>query len=106
VIGRIIGGLLVAAALLALGAEIVASVEAGAWRPLALGEVWFRLDVGSLNLTQAVIQRYIHPAVWDPVIVFLLQLPAWLVALVPGALILLLSRPRTRRRRRFASPRK
>lgn len=42
----------------------------------ALGEVWFSLAPGSLNLAQAVIQRYISPAVWDPGIIWVLAQPA------------------------------
>ncbi len=50
------------------------------------GELWFRLDAASLNLVQALVQRYLTPALWDPAIVTLLQWPAWLVAAIPAAL--------------------
>lgn len=40
------------------------------------GEIWFALSPDTLNLMQAVVQRYISPALWDPTIVSLLQLPA------------------------------
>lgn len=99
VAGRILGWLLVAAAIAAVGAELLASLEAGGWRPLALGELWYRLDAPSLNLAQAVIQRYLLPALWDPVIATVLTWPAWLVAGVPGLVLLFLTRRRNRRRR-------
>ena len=51
------------------------------------GEFWFTLHVGSLNLAQAVIQRYIHPALWDPVIDGLLQWPAWSLLGAPGVVL-------------------
>ncbi len=40
------------------------------------GELWFALSPDSLNLMQAVTQRYISPSLWDPTIIALLKLPA------------------------------
>ena len=97
-VGRILGWLLLALALLAAGAETVASLRAGEWQPMALGQLWYDLHRGSLNLMQAVVQRYLHPAIWDPGVIFVLQWPAWLVALIPGAILLFFSR----RRRSFS----
>ncbi len=97
--GRILGLLLLALALLAAGAEAVASLGAGEWQPLALGQVWYDLHRGSINLMQAVVQRYLHPAIWDPGVIAVLQWPAWLVAAVPGLVLLLFTR---RRRRSFS----
>ncbi len=99
--GRILGWLLLVLTCLAGGAEIVASLESGAWQPLALGQVWYDLDRGSLNLMQAVVQRHLHPTIWDPGIIELLQWPAWLVSLIPAVFLLLLCR-RKRRRRSFS----
>lgn len=50
------------------------------------GELWYRLDVASLNLVQAVTQRYVTPWLWDPVAVAVLQWPAWVVASIPALL--------------------
>ncbi len=74
---RIVGGILMALALIALGADALASFEQGGLAVAALGELWFRLDPGSLNLMQAVVQRYLWPGLWDPVIVWLLRWPIW-----------------------------
>lgn len=67
-------------------------------RAAALGDVWYGLDPGSLNLLQAVTQRYLSPALWDGAAVPLLLEPAWIVLLLPGlvlvALALLLARRR------------
>jgi hypothetical protein len=41
---------------------------------------------------QAVVQRHLHPTIWDPGVIALLQWPAWLVALIPAFILLLLSR--------------
>ena len=43
----------------------------------AAGQLWFALDSGSLNAFQAVVQRYLHPALWENAIVPLLLRPAW-----------------------------
>ncbi|MEQ9642017.1 MAG: hypothetical protein RIM84_18485 [Alphaproteobacteria bacterium] len=64
----------------------VLPVSAFASGAASAGELWFRLDVESLNLVQAVTQRYLAPWLWDPAIVTLLQWPAWLVASIPAAL--------------------
>ncbi|WOF72690.1 hypothetical protein QMT40_000309 [Parvibaculaceae bacterium PLY_AMNH_Bact1] len=40
------------------------------------GEVWFALSPDSLNLMQAITQRYVSPELWDPTIVAVLKLPA------------------------------
>ncbi len=104
IIPRMLGRILFALAFMATGAEIVSSLQAGEWTPIALGELWFRFDVGSLNLIQAGIQRYVHPALWDPVMVTILQWPGWVV---PGGLaIVLLAVFRRRGERRLFARRK
>ncbi len=74
-------------AMIALGGDIWDAAAGGGWRPQALGQLWFALDRESLNLVQAVVQRYLHPWLWDPAIVRLLLWPAWVV---PGSLALVL----------------
>lgn len=44
-----------------------------------LGKDWFNHSPSTLNLAQALVQRYIHPDVWDPGIVKILLMPSWLV---------------------------
>ena len=41
---------------------------------------------------QAIVQRYLHPALWDLVFVTILLLPAWLVFAVPSLLLYVLGR--------------
>ncbi len=48
---------------------------------LLAGETWYILSKESLNLAQAVIERYIWPPLWGEVIVPFLQTPFWLVCL-------------------------
>ena len=69
------------------------------------GEYWFKAHSESLNLAQAVIQRYLHPSVWDPFLVNVLLWPiagglglVFAVFAVPGLLLVSLFRRRRRRR--------
>ncbi len=57
-----------------------------------LGQIWFEIDPPSLNVTQAVVERYISPFVWDPLIASLLQVPGVALFAVLGLVFLLLSR--------------
>ena len=100
IIGRIIGLILLLAAAAAVGYEVRAAFESGAWRPIALGEFWYKLHASSLNGAQAGIQRYIAPWLWEPVITTVLLWPAWAVFAVPGSVLAWACRRRRRRRRR------
>ncbi|MGH6914210.1 MAG: hypothetical protein ACREH6_11185 [Geminicoccaceae bacterium] len=88
-----LGACLLILALAALGYELVLALETGSYRPLAAGELWYALDRGSLNLVQAVIQRYVHPALWDPLLAGLLHWPAWSLLGAPGAALLIAFAP-------------
>jgi hypothetical protein len=95
IVGRIIGWLFVLAAVAAAARDMVAWYDTGTFDPMPLGQLWFNLDNGSLNLIQAVTQRYLLPELWDPVIVNILLLPAWFVFAVPAIVLLVLFRKRT-----------
>ncbi len=95
---RIFAGLFWALTWMGLGAELLRSLEAGAWRVLSLGELWFTLHVGSLNLMQAVVQRYLWTKLWDPAAIFILQQSVWLDLLAIAVVFSLLWRWRARRR--------
>ena len=68
--------------------------------PLTLGELWVMAAPQTPNTVQAVVQRRLHPALWDDVILPVLLAPAWAVALGLGAALSLLGRLGRRRRRR------
>ncbi len=83
-----LGGALTAAAVLALVYELTAALQAGEWRIVPAGEIWFTLHTASLNLVQAIVQRYLHPFLWDPVISGFLQWPLWASFGGPGIALL------------------
>ena len=93
---RIVGWFFVAAGLGAFAYEAIDAIATGSWRMVALGETWFKLHASSLNTSQAVIQRYIAPWLWEPVITTILLWPGWVVFGVPGGLMVWLCRKRRR----------
>ena len=97
--GRVIGWLLMVLAVATAGHEAISSLNAGAYDILAFGELWAKIDIASLNLVQAVIQRYVSPWLWDVVILNIILLPAWLVLGVPGIVMAWAFRARGGRRR-------
>jgi hypothetical protein len=99
VIGRVLAWLFVALGLGVFAYDLWIFLDSGAVRLTALGQLWYWLDPGSLNLAQAVIERYIHPFLWDPIIINVLLAPASLVFLVIGIVLGLIFRRRKRRRR-------
>ncbi len=100
IVGRVIGWVLLIAALAALAYDAVASLRGGGFTLHAAGELWYMLNPDTLNMLQAGIQRRVWPYLWDPIIVTILLWPAWLVLGVPGALLVWLCRQRSGRRRR------
>ena len=86
-IGRGLGTLFLIVASVALIYEMMMMAGSGSYRMVPIGEFWFSIHVGSLNLIQAITQRYIHPLLWDPVIASLLQWPAWSLFGAPGVVL-------------------
>ncbi|MDF1721173.1 MAG: hypothetical protein P1U65_10905 [Minwuia sp.] len=95
---RLLGYLLLFLAIAALGAEILTSVQAGEWIVLTAGDVWAEIDRESIGLVQVGLERYVHPFLFDPLLLTVLLWPAWAVAGVPALLILVLARRRRQRR--------
>lgn len=100
---RAVGWILTGVAAVLLARELFHLLSEGRFEPLDVGYVWFTLHADSLQLAQPVVQRYVHPWLWEPVIVTLLLWPAFAVIGVPGVLLLLLTRPRRRRGSLFRS---
>jgi hypothetical protein len=95
---RLLGLVLLAGALLAAAWQFQLWAQTGRFIPLALGQMWFNIDPSSLNLVQAVIERYVWPSLWDPVILTVLRWPAWAVLGLPALVLLILPIGKGRRR--------
>ncbi len=100
IVGRIAGWLITLVAVLILGAELVGFVRTGAYKIISGGELWYDIQRSSLNILQAVIQRYLHPTIWDPVLTAVLRAPAWLPLGIVGMGTSWLFRKRRPRRKR------
>ena len=101
IIGRILGWLLILLALVLLAAQAWAAWQGGVWLAKPLGALWYEWSRGSLNLTQAIVQRHLHPAIWDNGFLPVLELPAWLVFAVLGLVLAFLFRRRIVKRKRW-----
>jgi hypothetical protein len=98
IVWRAIGWVFVLAGLSVLVRDGIAWFNTRLWAPLALGQLWYELDRPSLNLAQAVTQRYVSAFLWDRVIVHILLCWAFAVLIGLGAAVLLLAgRRRTTR---------
>ena len=97
-IGRLIGWTIFLAGAAVLVRDGLVWLDTKHWTPIALGQLWYDLNRSSLNLVQAVVQRYLHPFLWDPIIVTVLLWWAFAVLMVLGLLILALSGRRARTR--------
>ena len=89
---RALGVVFVVLAAAALCWELYILADTGNFRLTSWGELWFRLHAPSLNLYQAGVERHISPTLWDQVLAPLLLLPAILVFLIPGVLLIWLPR--------------
>ena len=98
-IGRVIGWLLVLAALVVLVADAIAWLDTRHFALTAAGRLWSEISPTTRELAQPAIQSHLAAWLWDPIDV-MLTWPAALVLAVPGVALLWLCRPRDRRRRR------
>jgi hypothetical protein len=96
-VGRLIGWIMFLAGFAVLVRDALVWIDTKRWAPIVLGQLWYELNRSSLNLVQAVIQRYIHPFLWDPVIVTILLSWAFAVLMVLGVLLLVIFRRRPER---------
>ena len=100
IVGGVIGWLLCLAALIAFGVELARFLNDGVYRSIPFAEPWSMIHANSLVGFGAFVEKSISPALWTDVIVPLLSLPAWLVLVVPGGLLVWFCHLRRRRRRR------
>lgn len=57
-----------------------------------LGATWYQVHSSSLNLMQALVQRYLLPEIWDPGIQTVLQWPSSIVIGVLGFVLMFFAR--------------
>lgn len=59
----------------------------------SLYKVWYSLRPGSLIVVQILVEKHLHPWVWNPLLTSLLALPGWFLFGLPSGLLLWLFRP-------------
>ncbi|MBM3508318.1 MAG: hypothetical protein FJX64_11615 [Alphaproteobacteria bacterium] len=91
VVGRIVGWMFLAAALLAASTEIALSVRAGGFTSLPLGQFWADLHLTSLENLESWLRGAL-PWAWDPGMTTALEMPAWPLLLACAAVLLYLFR--------------
>lgn len=85
---RVLGIWSLLAAMVALTVDGTRSLAGqGQFIVTALGEHWFKLHSASLNTFQAAVERHVHPVLWDPLILNVLQIPTWIFFTVLGLLL-------------------
>ncbi|MEX0810133.1 MAG: hypothetical protein WD044_15515 [Dongiaceae bacterium] len=102
---RLIGWLLIAAALALLAREVYLWLVAGQWSIVSGYQLWFDLHQSSLHGLQATIERNLSTGIWNGIRT-VLGAPAWLLLGIPGLLLALVRRRRRRadsKRRYFKS---
>lgn len=63
-----------------------------------LGVRWYEISAESLNFTQALVQRYLLPEIWDPFFIWILNQPGVIVMGVLAALLYMIGYKPKRRR--------
>ena len=92
-LARTLGLLLIAAGFVGLVIDGTRSIASGVmFTPL--GEVAYRMFGERYLLLQPAIERHVHPALWDPVVLNLTLLPASVVGFLLGVLLLWLGQKR------------
>ena len=91
---RILGLLVLASGFAALVVDGTRSIAASGLKVISFGELCATLFPVRFPLLQPMIERQIHPLLWDPVLLTFLRLPNWLVLGVLGLFLLWLAQPR------------
>ena len=91
---RTLGLLIIAAGFAALVVDGTRSIAGSELRVTPFGDLCLTLFPAKFLLFQPLVERNIHPLLWDPVLVTVFRLPTWLVLALLGLCILWLSQRR------------
>jgi hypothetical protein len=93
-VGRLLGWILFFLGIIVLGRDLIGWLDTHRFEPEVLGQLWADLNRSSLDLTEAMIRRFVSPRLWDPVISTLLECWAFLALSFLGLLLLYFGRRR------------
>jgi hypothetical protein len=89
---RFIGLWMLAGAFVALVIDGTRSITAGRFVTMPAIETWLAIHPLSLEWLKTWIERDLSPRLWDPVLLYILYSPLWLVLGVLGLIFVLLGR--------------
>jgi len=92
VLFRAVGWLLLSLAVGIIVHDCLSWWSEGAFRLLALGDLWSLLDLGSLNTVQASLQQALSGVLWTAVLAPILKIPALPAFAIGGLLCLRIGR--------------
>ena len=84
---RTFGWSMILMALFAMGWEVWILLTDGTFKLSSWGELWYAAHPASLNLYQAVVERYVSSALWDQILAPLLLYKAVFVFAIPGLFV-------------------
>lgn len=87
-LARALGLLLVAAGFVGLVIDGTRSIANGELSLTPLGQVAYTLFPTSFPLIEPAVTRHVHPVLWDPILLNFFLLPAALVAVLLGGLLI------------------
>lgn len=93
-IPSLLGWLLMGAAFIAAAAETVAhSVPGVGGLLISAYDLWYTFSPKGLVIARIMVERDVHPIIWDPLLITVLQFPAWLLLGGPGVALAWFFRP-------------
>ena len=100
---RVVGLFVLALAVVLAVLDITRSITAASLILTPLGLSWQAVNPQTLLASKEAVEAWTHPILWDPVILFLLRLPSWLVFWLVAMLLLWMGQRRENPYGRFAS---
>ena len=91
---RVLGLLTLAAGFAAMVVDGARSIAASSLKLISFGDLCVTLFPVRFPLLQPMIERQIHPLLWNPVLTTFFALPDWLVLALFGLLLLWAAQPR------------
>lgn len=88
---RTLGWMFIVFGVVILGRDCARWIEFSYFTPTPLGQIWYLIHPGSLNVSQAFIERYVAVWLWQDAIGLALRWPAWITLPVMGAVIVWLA---------------
>ena len=99
---RLLATIALAVAVIMAVLDATRTVAAGEWVITSLGTSWMMLSPGTLESAQKAVETGLHPALWDPVALFVLKSPGFVVFAVIAFLLYAIGRRPQRRLSPFA----